>query len=444
MSIPVFGAEIVNVDYIHKLINQQWGINVPFNPELTDKTVAANMKYLLSAIDVANGILNGGKVTLYGQTAVFGNGEYATDDAADTTATSKAVNTLIKKFEYSFFITTTETDSFSFKISAAGTFFIDWGDDKIEVIKKSDTTNTTYSHQYSESGIYEIKIGGRATGYSTVSKTAAVSFSGNKKIAQIQGSLGAVFPTISNKSQPRFYQTFYNCTMLTGSIPQNLFEGISGKPASTMFVSTFANCRNLTGSIPENLFANLGGAPSYQLFNNTFLNCSGLSGTIPRNLFAGIVGPPTEYLFDSTFSGCSGLSGEIPAELFQGISGPPLYGVFYRTFSGCSKLTGPIPENLFSGIYGTPAGSMFYYTFFDCKGLTAIPDNLFGNISGTAKTAMFGGMFSGCSGLRGTSAKINGQYLYNIWPNATDTQIGDMYYNATGLSDYSSIPDIWK
>ncbi len=431
-------AQVVNLEYIHDTIKQKWNISVPYNTELSSPQVVANMKYLLTAVDVTNEILNGGKWTNYGDS------EFATNVAVDVIAADSAIDTLIKPIDWHFFITTTDdTSSFSLKISAVGTFYIDWGDKVIETIKKVDTTNNTYSHTYSDANTYNIKIGGRATAYSNVSKTAAISFSGNKKIAQIDGSLGAIFPTISNKSQPMFYQTFNNCTMMEGNIPENLFTGISGKPASLMFTGTFANCSKLTGNIPESLFAGIN-ETSTQLFNNTFLNCSGLSGEIPGNLFAEISGKPTEYLFDSTFSGCSGLSGEIPADLFGSINGTPLYASFYRTFSGCTGLTGDIPENLFSGIYGTPGGSMFYYTFYNCKGLTSIPENLFGNISGAAKSNMFVGMFYGCTGLRGSSAKINGEYLYNIWPDATTAQIGDMYYNATGLDDYADIPSVWK
>ncbi len=429
-------AQVVNVEYIHNAIKQKWDITVPYNSELTNPRVVANMKYLLTAVDVANQIL--------GTDTNFGDGEYATLAATDTVATDTAVATLIKKSDYPFVISTTETNSFSFSISAAGKFYVDWGDGNIETIEKSDTTNIKYSHAYSETQTYKIKIGGRATAYNTGTTTATISFSGNKQLAKIGGNLSAIFPTISNKSQPRFYQTFNNCTALGGGIPTNLFADIFGKPTSTMFSGTFANCNKLTGEIPENLFAQLNGEPTFQLFNNTFLNCSGLTGKIPAKLFAGISGAPTQYLFDSTFNGCSGLNGEIPADLFQGISGTPQYGVFYRTFSGCSGLRGAIPENLFSGITGTPAGSMFYYTFFGCKGLTSIPDNLFGNISGTAKTNMFAGTFSGCTGLQGASATINGQYLYNIWPDATEAQIGDMYFNATGLDDYANIPTTWK
>ena len=47
-------AQVVNVQYIHDLIQQRWNITVPKNELLTDSSVVANMKYLLRAIDVAN------------------------------------------------------------------------------------------------------------------------------------------------------------------------------------------------------------------------------------------------------------------------------------------------------------------------------------------------------------------------------------------------------
>ena len=84
---------------------------------------------------------------------------------------------------------------------------------------------------------------------------------------------------------------------------------------------------------------------------------------------------------------------------------------------------------------------MFYETFSGCSGLTGIAPDVFGNISGTLKAHMFYGTFLNCSGLRGESAKINGKYLYEIWPkgggNAT-------YRNSTGLSDYATMPSVWK
>ncbi len=88
---------------------------------------------------------------------------------------------------------------------------------------------------------------------------------------------------------------------------------------------------------------------------------------------------------------------------------------------------------------------MFESTFTNCKNLSGeIPANLFGNISGAAQKDMFYQTFAGCSKLTGPSARINDQYLYDIWPDATAEQVGLCYGGATGLSDYKTIPTAWK
>ena len=258
---------------------------------------------------------------------------------------------------YDFYLTTTsDTDVFVMRISAAGEFYIDWGDGKTEWITKSDTTNMTFGHEYASKGGYNIRLGGQATAYNTNASIAAISFNVNlseTNIASIDGSLGAIFGTLGSdtNNQPSFYWTFSGASNMTGSIPENLFVGISGAPASNMFS---------------------------------------------------------------------------------------------RTFYGCSGLTGAIPDGLFGNLTGAPAVAMFASTFSYCSGLTSIPENLFGNISGTAKDGMFSQTFYNCTSLTGPSARINGQYLYEIWPSATSTQVGDMYYKATKLSDYSNIPTVWK
>ena len=66
-------AEMVNVEYIHQYLNARWGIDLPYNPELKNPKVAANMEYLLTVVDIANEYLNGEKTTSYG------TGEYATN-----------------------------------------------------------------------------------------------------------------------------------------------------------------------------------------------------------------------------------------------------------------------------------------------------------------------------------------------------------------------------
>ena len=406
--VPAYSAEIANVEYVHSLINKVWDIDVPYYED--SLKYAANMEYLLKAVDKANEILNGAPITDYG------NSEYATLYAADTVATKDAVNRLIEKFiESEFYITTTPTtSSFSFKISAAGEYAIDWGDGKTETITKSDTTTTTYSHRYDKAGEYTIGLGGQATAYNSGTRIAAVSFSSNKNIAGISGSLGEVFSTLSDGMQPRFYRTFYQCSNLKGSIPENLFAGITGAPAEYMFYGTFTGCSGLTGSIPE-------------------------------NLFAGVTGSPADSMFGGTFSGCSGLT-SIPAGLFAGITGAPAYDMFSATFSRCSGLTS-IPEGLFAGIKGAPAEYMFTATFKGCTGLTGeIPLGLFGTFtSNTPKFYMFQSTFNGCSKLTGPSARQpDGTYLYDYFNTASGNQVYNMYYGATGLSDYSSIPSAWR
>ena len=70
---------------------------------------------------------------------------------------------------------------------------------------------------------------------------------------------------------------------------------------------------------------------------------------------------------------------------------------------------------------------------------------LFGKkISGAPESSMFVYAFNKCSGLTGASPKINGQYLYEIWPDATNAQVGVMYRGATGPTDYADIPSNWK
>lgn len=91
MFVPfAHAAEMVNVEYVHKLLLDRWGINLPYNPALENPQVAANMKYLLTVVDIANAYLNGKKTTDYG------NSEYATLAAADTIATNTAFDDLVR------------------------------------------------------------------------------------------------------------------------------------------------------------------------------------------------------------------------------------------------------------------------------------------------------------------------------------------------------------
>jgi hypothetical protein len=196
LSVCANGAQIANVEYVHLMLKQHYGIEVPYNPVLKDVHSAANMKYLLTAVDIANQMLNGQKITDYG------NSEYATTRAADTIAVDTMVRDYVR--DYKFFATTTpDTESFEFSISASGVFYIDWGDGNTEVLKRTNTTATTYSHDYSAPGEYTIKIGGRATGYNSTNLVPAINFDANKNLAAISGSIGKIFSTIE-KSDGKF------------------------------------------------------------------------------------------------------------------------------------------------------------------------------------------------------------------------------------------------
>jgi len=266
-----------------------------------------------------------------------------------------------------FAVTTTAMSagqSFTFGMSAEGTFYVDWGDGTVDLIDRSSYNQDPqkYSHTYttaSGNNGWTVKIWGEATGYKmwpAATQGSAISFgifNGSnvvnpdvpmtpERVAGISGSLGAVFPTINGGGDaskvPGFYGTFSGCTYLTGTIPYNLFSGITGN-RSNMF---------------------------REMFNNT--GVTGISGT-----------------------------NEQQSQLFSGISGVA-NGMFLSTFDHTNITS--IPADLFSTISATgnatgSADYMFYGTFRD-TGITTLPATLFGEItaSGVSKQNMMNGMFS--------------------------------------------------
>lgn len=391
-------APIINVKYVHDAIRTKWGLDIPYNAGLTNPAAAANMRYVLGMVDRANARFN---IETH-----YGTGPYATSAAANRTTANRAIESLVDKPSgYPFIATTTpNTTEFDFDLSASGTFYVDWGDGTVDTIEKNDVNKRSFSHTYETAGTYVVKLGGRATGYSqelndrpailsddAVAYGASeedydyvpvISFAGNEYLAKIEGSLGKIFPTLPGGIQPRFSHTFAHCSNLSGTIPDELFSGISGAPAAGMFYETFSGSGGLTGAIPEKLFAGISGAPAESMFSMTFASCKGLTA-IPKNLFGNISGAPADEMFNSTFEGCSGLTGEIPLGLFGNIS-------------------------------GAPAGAMFSGTFSDCPGLT------------------------------GPSARTpDGIPLYQAFPTANYDDAGDMYLNDENLSDYCEIPKSW-
>jgi len=404
-------AAVASVDYVHATILELKDVTV--TPQIagggTNYTIPVSLKYFMRQIDKANELLNGTATTDYA-------GALTTAQETNLVEVNRAradIEALIEgpSAPDGFIVHLSNISGlYSFMMSASGNFTVDWGDGSpIQTITKTNTTETTYSHSYSPSGNYDIVIGGLATGYTTDEYTSVISlrdadWSENTKMTGISGSIGNIFPTLGNTNgqQPRFYYTFYGCVGLT-TIPYDLFSGISGAPASSMFEGTFSSCSGLTGAIPAGLFSGISGAPASGMFSGTFSYCTGLNGSIPTNLFSGISGAPADGMFGGTFSGCSGLTGSIPSNLFSGISGAPAAYMFQQTFGYCTGLTGAIPTNLFSGISGAPAYGMFSVTFNGCSGLTgSIPSNLFSGISGAPADGMFGSTFGYCTGLTGS------------------------------------------
>ncbi len=148
-------------------------------------------------------------------------------------------------------------------------------------------------------------------------------------------------------------------------------------------------------------------------------------------------------IFIPSADSLTSISGSLGAVFPTLGSGKGYQPSFYTTFEG-TQITS-IPENLFAGITGTTVPDMFYGTFIYTP-ITSIPENLFAGLDTNAPLAdwVFYSTFSGCASLTGPSARINGKYLYEIWPNATNMQVSGTYSGATGLSDYANIPNVWK
>ena len=419
-------AEMVNVEYIHQYLNARWGIELPYNPELKNPKVAANMEYLLTVVDIANEYLNGEKTTSYG------TGEYATKLAADTIATNTAIDTLVRG---PFTMTTTpDTTSYSMTIGAAGNFTIDWGDGEIETIRNKPLGNTVYSHTYDAPGEYDITLGGRATDYAIIdldaSEIPTLTFAWADimnmmtgepptNLAKISGRLGRVFPTLENGKNPNFYGAF-NGAPIT-EIPAELFDGVHGAPAEYMFGATFLGTQ--ITSIPENLFGELNGDGTLGMFFLTFAECKQLQ-TVEGPLFSGTI-TPAGGMFDGTFSN-SGLT-SIPANLFGELNGNGAPNMFLSTFSQCDQLQ-TVEGPLFSGTI-TPAEYMFNETFSN-SGLTSIPANLFGELNGNGAPYMFEKTFYRCALQTAEGPLFSG----------TLTPAESMFYNTFSGSGLTSIP----
>ena len=339
-----------------------------------------------------------------------------------------------------FTVTTTPltaNTTFMFSLSAAGDFYVDWGDGTIEhIVRTNNTSYTEYSHTYTSAGTYTIGFSGLATGYG-YGTLGFMCVSNAPLVAGIDGSLGAIFPTIGNggtdSTVPSFDSMFDYCENLTGPIPSGLFNGVTGS-RDFMFAGMFRH----TGisSIPAGLFSGITGGHT-SVFAGTFNSCPNIT-SIPSGLFSNVSTPGTN-LFESTFGG-TGIT-SIPSGLFSNISGVA-HGMFMSTFGNCTSLES-IPSGLFSGVSATgnstaDAHLMFAHTFIGCTSLTSLPDTLFGtiNASGVNKEDMFKDMFKNSSSLSGYVPKT---LFANITDTTNNTLMTDIFSGtnvATSCSSY--------
>jgi hypothetical protein len=99
-------------------------------------------------------------------------------------------------------------------------------------------------------------------------------------------------------------------TGLTGAIPEDLFSGISGAPASSMFGYTFNGCTGLTGIgaklIPTITQAQLTATPN--CINSMFHSCTGLTGnaaTMKNGSYLHSLTLPSDQ---NVYTNCTGLT----------------------------------------------------------------------------------------------------------------------------------------
>jgi hypothetical protein len=394
-------SEIVAVSYIRNYIQSNWNVNLP-----APTGTIASTKYLFSAIDATNQSLNG----------------VATSYSSGASATGGIVGkTLADK----------ELTSGKIKYCAPGTYLAAGNNDcqncgaGYYCTGGSNRQECTYgtggcpelNHTYDELPKFEVSlmVYDFRCEYSGKDISIYLSAQGNFTIDWGDGS------AVENITRTDTTLTDYSHKYTANGVYTVTLRGRATGYSSDEYTAAvrFSAQDNTHASLIKTLKGDLGA-----IF--PILNSSDTGS--PR--------------FIETFTNSIELT-SIPENLFAGLQGPPVSRMFYGTFHYCTSLTS-IPAGLFAGISGPPAEHMFNSTFYGCMGLTSIPENLFGNLSGPPAPYMFAYTFTGCMGLTGPSAKIGGQYLYELFPTATTYHTRSCYYRASGLDDYDSMPDAWK
>ena len=195
-----------------------------------------------------------------------------------------------------------------------------------------------------------------------------------------------------------------------------------GNVGFTSFERAFYYCSNLV-SLPS---GSITGAENVTTFADCFYNCTSLTA-IPADLFKYTVNVESFYY---CFYGCTSLTA-IPLDLFR-------YCVnvtaFARCFASCTSLA-TIPLDLFR--YNVNV-TTFARCFYGCRNL-ALPTSIFNLQALQAKQPNM----SSCFEVFYTKYSPTGT-VQPIWNYITITSNNGCFYRCTALTNYSSIPTLWK
>jgi len=301
-------------------------------------------------------------------------------------------------------------------------FLVDWGDGTRQRVTSNDFTNAT--HQYNETGTYQIKISGICE-YFMMSDTEQLM---RDKVTKVIQWGDVAFRDISFKSCGNLIQlafdipnftmadNLYGCFMSTGitSVPPKLFaraENVTNFTATFMFT--------IIPQVPYGLFDN---AISSERFSSTFYGC-GLNA-IPEGFF-------DNCLKVTTFYGCFNYDNLviIPEGLFDNNT---LVENFYNTFNSNNLIA--IPDGLFDNC---PKVDNFFSTF-NQNNITVIPSGLFDK---NTEVTTFGNTFSNNDletipeGLFDFNIKV--ESFSNVFFNNNITDIPtDLFKNNKTVTDF--------
>lgn len=178
---------------------------------------------------------------------------------------------------------------------------------------------------------------------------------------------------------------------------------------------SFYGCNNLT-SVP----AGYTGLGAVRNFNSAFRN-TGLT-SIPSDLFQ-YSNLATQFIDTFSFTRIT----QVPSGLFDNNT---LVTTFNSCFNACSLLT-IVPNDLFDNC---TIVENFASTFRNCRALTNIP-----SFDNNTDVLVFSNIFN----MSSTSNALSGA-APELWNRVPEPAGFDAFRNCTGLSNYASIPTIWK